>query len=297
MLFSRYSSVPLHCLRCRSVVLSLNISWWHVFTHLHRLLWEPEISVSLNVNSRLTLFSCSPVMELNDGHWSLSADRFGVTVKVTFNILQRMEQRTLTQVTDFTAVWRDSNSDVCSSKPSLYSIWEVNRALYLQLVILGASWPMTFDPPLRALWSDPSVCPQAGNRVWCWPAGGVVSGPPTAGSPAHEGQQQQIWLHQKHPIRSRFLGDCVRSKTEIKRTRLGGGLEVKRESWLHGTEKFRLSCWFYVRFFLFTQEDFGRVHRLKDVTWSPFIVGKPDSDTGGFTVSPPKPFKICANIE
>lgn len=111
-------------------------------------------------------------------------------------------------------------SIVCSHKPSLYSIQEVNNVLYLQSVILGASWPMTFDPPLHALWSDPSVCPQAGNRVWCWPTSGVVPGPPTVGSPAHK-QQQQIWLHQTHPTAT------IRSEAGIKRTRL---VVVRRSS-------------------------------------------------------------------
>lgn len=50
---------------------------------------------------------------------------------------------------------------------------------------------MTFDSPLHAPWCGPSACPRAGSRVWRWPAGGAVSGPPTAESPAHEEEQPQ----------------------------------------------------------------------------------------------------------
>lgn len=139
---------------------------------------------------------------------------------------------------------------------------------------------MTFDPPLHALWSDPSACPQAGNRVWCWPTGGAVSGPPTVGSPAHK-ERQQIWLQ---IFQGTVSGVKLKKK---KKPRLDGGLEVKRDSW----SSFNTTVGFYVCFILFTQEEFGWVHRLRDVTWSPFIVCKPDSNTGGFTVSPPKPFK------
>ena len=51
---------------------------------------------------------------------------------------------------------------------------------------------MTFDLPLRALWSGPSACPQAGSRAWRWPAGGAVSGPPTVKSPTHEEEEQRL---------------------------------------------------------------------------------------------------------
>lgn len=55
----------------------------------------------------------------------------------------------------------------------------------------SASLPVTFDPPLRALWSGPSACPQAGSRVWCWPAGGAASGPPIVRSPAQEQEEEE----------------------------------------------------------------------------------------------------------
>lgn len=60
---------------------------------------------------------------------------------------------------------------------------------------------MTFDPPLRAPWSGPLACPQAGSRVWRWPAGGVVSGPPTVRSPAHEEEEEEEKLI-KHKMSS-----------------------------------------------------------------------------------------------
>lgn len=58
----------------------------------------------------------------------------------------------------------------------------------------SASLPVTFDPPLRALWSGPSACPQAGSRVWCWPAGGAASGPPIVRSPAQEEEEEEKLL-------------------------------------------------------------------------------------------------------
>lgn len=81
----------------------------------------------------------------------------------------------------------------CSFDHPLHCILDVNIVCNFLITLVTsyfgvteASRPVTFDPPLHAPWSCPLVCLQAGNRVWCWPAGGGVSGLPTVRSPAHE---------------------------------------------------------------------------------------------------------------
>lgn len=51
---------------------------------------------------------------------------------------------------------------------------------------------MTFDLPLRAPWSGPLACPLAGSRVWRWPAGVAVSGPPTVRSTANVEEEYNV---------------------------------------------------------------------------------------------------------